>query len=415
MHDVTTSVQDPKALLQAHAQVARCLAALARVMDCLDSGQDPHPFAEVACEAASQASVLSSSALDLLIGRTSLQLQGQALRAPSWVYRAAWAVAARLAPGAICALHVPGDIAPDDVMALLDPTRRRNTSRIRAFALPAQFAALVEAQPGAPPVEERLAVVLVGTRRQLADPRSPLAVWSSIARSIVEWCEEQRRWTPRTLAYAGHGDEGARLAVDSAMLAGCMAMEMGGGRRVSFDAVLALLLVSAARACAQDGSAATGPGVSRLQRWVLSRDDAEEVPASCIGLLGALDDRMDQEHETAPGGALRLACVARTAWRAVHEMALDASHPEDAVRSWIERNRSALAPEMLRAITAVAGDTLVQAELDVARADEPSATTPSAAARGDGRTAAMALTDDEIGAFLDEFVAWDDVAGRRSE
>jgi len=414
MHEVTTIVQDPPTLQQTHAQVARCLVAMARVMACLDSGQDPHPFAAVVCEAAAQASSLSSRAADLLIGRTSLQLQGQALRAPSWVYRAAWAVAARLAPGSICALYVPGDIAPDDVVALFEPTGVRATSRIRAFALPAQLAALVEAQPGAPPAEERMAVVLVGTRRQLADPRSPLAVWSSIARSIVECCEEQRRWTPLTLAHAVHGDRGARLAVGSAMLAGCVAMEMGAVRRVAFDAVLALLLVSAARAHAQHGPPATGPGVSRLQRWILSRDDAEDVPASCIALLGVLDDRMDDEHETVAGGSLRLARVARATWRAAHEIALDMRYPEDAVRAWIERNRSAADPELLRAITAVAGDMLVHAEAHVARADEPVATTPSAPAGAGHKTAAVALTDDEIGAFLDEFMAWDDAAGKRS-
>ncbi len=420
---LAAGAQVPPLSGEAHVQIAKCISGLARMLELAEAGElessEARLLAKLTSDSAQAAVAATGRPMDLLIGRSTLQNHGESLRAPSWVYDAGWEIASRLTPGAICALHVPGTTEPEDVVELARG-RASGASRIRAFGLPGKFAALVEAQDRAPGAEERLAVILVGVRKQLAaargNKRGSMQVWTSIARSVVELCEEQPRWVRVASAHALASDREAWLVADAASLAVHMTNALDGDRRARLDVALAVLMVAGLRAWAHAEAGPTGAWVGSLQDWVLTAGDAEHVPPTCLVLVGELDHLVGGDPVAAPRwrGPSLLGRIVESSWWMVHESGLGEGAGETelaaALGGWDNEERRS--DDVTALLISCAG--LRRAE--TATVSEAGAAAPEGqdqrrkvASEGERTGAAgetKPFTEDELGSFLDEFVAW---------
>lgn len=310
-----------------HALVSKALLALRQLTMLADHGasatQEAVALGELARSAVREAARLAGRPVDLLIGRTVVQLHGEALHAPSWVYDAAWALAARWAPGAICALFLSDSVRVTDLCDLAQGKPLAADAGARVFALPPLFAALVEAQAPSPQPAERRAILVVGVRRGLAAAAAgdagSVVTWAGLARSVVEWCDEYPRWESSARSTTSR-EADTWLVADAATLAARMMLAAHGSLADAFDVALAALLIGARRTLPAPGS----PGGDDLAAWALGCTGSDALPSSSIALLLQLGHVAQRGTMPEPAAAPALslgAAITETAWTFVHKLA----------------------------------------------------------------------------------------------
>ena len=293
-----------------HELAARILSSLARVVAL---GSNPgastaelNHLAELTVEdlRAYAAAAGRSFEVEIDVGENVL-LANEPLRAPSWVYQAAWAFAAQAGTSPTLRLSASEVIDPSDVSAFASAVRTPNTTefagiRLRTVGSSNTAVSQVAAR------DNDLAAVIVGLRMEMARAGKALSLDLLVSLACVAAAVAERKgfWEPVAFP-ADRRDIPPIEAANAALLASGMARCITKDRRVLREIALMVFLSSIVRA------ENTGRDASVFAKF-LEFPGAASLGPDLASSIAALD-RFTPNASGAPEDSPILARIAHTA------------------------------------------------------------------------------------------------------